>query len=108
MNPDTLEALRESIAKWDQIAAGKERSAGMDNCPLCEKFALHVSRFNRCRGCPVANAGHPVCKGSPYDDFVNVSDDGYATTKAAKEAAQRTAAFLRSLLPAAEVVTSDG
>ena len=99
MNPDTLEALRESIAKWDKIAAGKERSEGMDNCPLCEKFALHVSRLSCCRGCPVANAGHPACEGTPYDDFVNVSGDGYATTKAEKDAAQREAAFLRFLLP---------
>lgn len=99
MSPETITALRGSIAKWEGIVAGTASDGGTDNCSLCQLF--HSDFFSEdeldegerecCLGCPVFNVtGKRGCQGTPYDDY---SDKGTL------ENAQAELDFLKSLLP---------
>lgn len=107
MNEKTLTALRGSIEKWRAIADGTREDRGSVDCPLCIAFP---SSF--CDGCPVAQAGHPRCRGTPYTDEWRtlLPNDGdlqktygpagiRAISDRAKAAARKEVAFLESLLP---------
>lgn len=93
MSPETLAALRGSIAKWQHIVAGTETDQGGTNCPLCRIFnSLMTPRF--CIGCPVmGRTGRRVCIGSPYEDYLK---------NESTENAQAELDFLISLLPPGE------
>ena len=100
MKPDTLKALRASIAHWRRLATGKRReneSIGWRNCALCKRF-LDLD----CVGCPVREAtGQPLCQRTPYvaaDYALGASDAGFDSA-AFKAAALKELKFLESLLP---------
>jgi hypothetical protein len=118
MNPDTLKALKDSIAHWERIVAGKEESAGSDNCALCQHFpglgpseCVRESDSGEIELCPVASkTGYVDCSGSPYYSFVSASRkeafeqhlviSNYAVYGPASLAdAKAELAFLQSLLP---------
>ena len=103
MNKRTLTALKGSIRKWEKIAAGKGVSRGADTCPLCWLFNTGEDFSVDCVGCPVMlKTGFRHCVGTPYWRFVGLANRhgrGRATTPAAKAAARRELAFLKSLLP---------
>jgi hypothetical protein len=107
MHAKTLEALRGSIRKWEQIAAGTEGDRGPANCPLCEMFYS-----GHCTGCPVAHkTGEIECDGSPYQKWtalptslfrVEKIDGRYSwwvDSEESRAAAQAELDFLKSLLP---------
>lgn len=101
MDERTLTALRGSIQKWEAIVAGTGADHGMDNCPLCQEFAVTDHAFRACHGCPVkARTGQSNCKGTPYIDwFDETNPDGRVTDERTKALAQAELDFLRSLLP---------
>ena len=106
MDEKTLEALKGSVRKWTSIVAGKGKSLGYENCPLCKIFQANYEKKN-CNGCPVAErTGKPYCRDTPYDDWADAEDaigginNNKATTEELKLAAKAELDFLRSLLPA--------
>lgn len=107
MSAETLEALRGSIAKWQERAAGKNTRASAESCPLCRLFNTPKKEIERtaCDGCPVAEkTGQSYCDGTPYEDYqiARHRDDDSGRIDAAK----RELEFLKSLLPP-EAVTDD-
>ena len=97
MKPETLNALKQSILKWEKNAAVKswgdvKMAAG--DCPLCQMF------WNRnCAGCPVRDqTGYWRCEYTPYDEarYSWLVEDLPAFKRAAKSEVE----FLKSLLPA--------
>lgn len=94
MPPETLEALRGSIAKWEAIVAGTGVDLGAENCPLCRKFNPDLRDDHLddgCQGCPVREyTGENFCRSTPYD----ACDDPPTKTQAQDELE-----FLKSLLP---------
>lgn len=105
MSPETLEALRGSIAKWEGIVAGTVQDEGPANCPLCIRFNRTVNERVNCSGCPVRDRTEQHgCTGSPYDDFENymgLVEEGEEELDEArkKDLAQEELDFLKSLLP---------
>lgn len=105
MRRDTLEALRGSIKKWEEIVAGTGVDEGYRNCPLCVMFDNYddPAANHECDGCPVyAKTDVPGCNETPYDEWVLVKGPTRkADTPKRLAAAQRELDFLRSLLPKA-------
>lgn len=106
MNPDTLKALKDSIAHWERIVAGEESSDGGDNCALCQRFGL-VCRVDG-EKCPVfQQTGIYQCTDTPYYEFrVASREEGSANSWSNKvngpkslAFAKAELAFLQSLLP---------
>lgn len=100
MTPETLEALKGSIKKWEAIVDGTGEDTGANNCPLCQLFAHGDTPLDDvCKGCPVEKAtGHTSCHNSPYSDWLaTVCDPEHDQPSLA--AAQAELDFLRSLLP---------
>jgi len=65
MDKKTLEALKGSIKKWENIENWGGIDKGSDNCPLCQVFG-----DNDCEDCPVMmKTGKTQCNGSPWLDF---------------------------------------
>lgn len=101
MSPETLEALRGSIAKWRAIVDGTGNDDSVHNCPLCQQF------YDKdCRGCPVYDrSGIRCCVGTPYVAWCKLfGSDTLPAGKIAyshetKVAAQAELDFLISLLP---------
>lgn len=99
MPPETLEALRGSIAKWEAIVAGTGEDLGPENCALCQEFIT-----NDCEGCPVYQATQRVyCMSTPYGYYT----EGWKAfhIEGRKDIdltalAQAELDFLKSLLPA--------
>lgn len=101
MNATTLKALKSSIKHWERLAAWKQApNEGIyaNSCPLCKLFKP------TCDGCPVANAGHNLCEGSPW----NLASYRFRTARREKTEqtiaefaaeAKKELAFLKSLLP---------
>lgn len=87
MTPETLTALRGSIAKWEAIVNGTGQDKGTKNCPLCQMF-FNVT--GNCDGCPVKeSSGQSGCDGTPYDHY----------DRDMPEIAEEELEFLKSLLP---------
>lgn len=113
MDARTLEALKGSIQKWENIVAGTDADRGAENCALCAMFADNMDdEGGECEGCPVKKAVRASgCTRTPYFDYSHVtqwSENGqYRVPRqgledAARVAAQSELAFLRSLLPPEE------
>lgn len=114
MTPETLAALRGSIAKWEAIVAGTGSDKGSTNCPLCVLFYDVADPdddehgLENCSGCPVRiETGDDNCGGSPYKSWsrllrpsIRFSEAGaFADTPKKIAAAQAELDFLRGLLP---------
>lgn len=106
MDHKTLQALKESIVKWDRNAeatCASDAHVYGDTCALCT-----VHYMDNCSGCPVAEAVNDTeCNNSPWE----VAIDEYLAWKchdrhapAFRAAAKAEADFLRSLLPEGETV----
>ncbi len=69
MKPETLEALRGSIAKWQAIVDSVDASdQGAHNCPLCDLFFC----AGECEGCPVSEfTGISGCGMTPYGTWAS-------------------------------------
>ena len=69
MKPETLKALRGSIAKWDAIVdSADEFDNGSINCPLCDLFLGEGD----CLGCPVSEfTGSSGCSLTPYQTWAS-------------------------------------
>jgi hypothetical protein len=71
MDNETLEALKGSIKKHENILAGTGIDKGPNNCPLCKLFWKYD-----CEGCPVfAKTGETCCEGTPYSDWQEHIED---------------------------------
>jgi hypothetical protein len=113
MNPETLEALKLSIAHWERLANRKRQpneSVSVGDCALCGLFNLHRTmidppQMERCNGCPVfAHTGEQFCKGTPFILAEQISEqvdkyDEPMDTGSFQFAAQDEVDFLKSLLP---------
>jgi len=109
MDAETLEALRGSIRKWEEIVAGTGTDEGPINCPLCQRFnklflKQEYTYPNMCTGCPVSNfTGLHGCDGTPYEDLENLDPDAFDSDedfeRRTYELQQREVEFLKSLLP---------
>lgn len=101
MKPETLEALKGSIKKWAEVAAGNIADKGADNCPLCDLYYA-----NGCAGCPVAEVGFKNCENSPFTAWRIVQAGPgvmqWADTPVKKEYAKKELRFLIDLLPEEE------
>ena len=65
MDAKTLEALKGSVKKHEDILAGTGRDKGNENCPLCQLFWK-----DSCQGCPIFNkTGVKFCNYTPYDKW---------------------------------------
>lgn len=108
MDETTLAALKDSIKKWERNAAATTPDAYKTtpgSCPLCALF--HNSG---CEGCPVmAATGFTFCSDTPYEDADRALDrwrsdpEDEDLRSDAHASARDEAAFLRSLLPAADL-----
>lgn len=110
MTPETLEALKASIAKWERNAVAETPAqylSSADECPLCDLFFWQA---DDCAGCPVrAKTGRIFCSGTPYGEANDANykwrvDGGQHLQAKAHEAALAEVAFLKSLLPPEEQV----
>lgn len=93
MTPAALEALKQSILKWEQntkINDLNDASLGKYKCPLCQLFIE-----SDCEGCPIMLAtGETFCEETPYEvarEAENLAEF-HSAAKAELE-------FLKSLLP---------
>lgn len=111
MDKKTLEALRGSIKKWQDIVKGVGEDDGVDNCPLCQLFNTEeMTNDDACVGCPVMNkTEYDGCQNTPYDkwvDYVCYDEQQRVPFKAKSNRAIRLAKkelkFLISLLPEGE------
>lgn len=107
MDAKTLNALTQSIEKWERNAVAiypREYTTRARDCALCDLFAGY-----ECRGCPVSKlTEEDCCRETPY---ATASKAKYAWLDAPGDTALRDAAhaaaraeveFLRSLLPEGE------
>jgi len=98
MKPETLKALRESIAKWEKnsrIRNIENAKIGPDSCALCSLFYT----YHRCRGCPVREeTGFFQCEHTPNSDAEDAINDNCGVAEFRRHA-KREVAFLKSLLP---------
>jgi hypothetical protein len=100
MDPNTLRALKGSIAKWEAIVDGTGVDNGPDNCPLCQLFRNASGNRVRCDGCPVAmHTGETGCHGTPYDAYEEEENLGDLSDGEMKNLAAAELSFLKSLLP---------
>lgn len=99
MNPETLEALEESIAHWKRLASGNrepDENVGWLDCSLCVKFM----RFALCEDCPVSKkTGAILCHNTPYKNAHRTRREYGLDSPEFKAAALEELAFLKSLLP---------
>jgi hypothetical protein len=116
MDARTLFALKASIRKWGRLACQAdciEVNIWAESCPLC---AIYNPKDNpvespMCVGCPVMNStGKDECRGSPWGrasgELWTWRDNKSGHGRDAFHAAARDMAdFLRTLLPAGEVVS---
>ncbi|MGB1215068.1 MAG: hypothetical protein ACPG4X_17000 [Pikeienuella sp.] len=105
MDERTLQALKDSIAKWEKNARVRKvenATVRVSDCPLCLMF--HSRFFGLgCRGCPVSEATDQIeCDGTPYEEANNRLyqwRDDSCDGKPFRAAARAEVDFLKSLLP---------
>lgn len=62
---ETIEALKGSIQKWQNIVDGTGEDLGTKNCPLCQLYWE-----DSCSGCPVFDkTQYNYCYTTPYWDY---------------------------------------
>jgi hypothetical protein len=94
METKTLEALRESIQKWESRANGNFLAPSPSHCPLCTLFYFDAY----CKGCPVMErTGKDCCLGTPCETYQDAADS--EGMHLLISAAQEEVLFLKSLLP---------
>jgi len=110
MDPETLEALRGSIAKWEGIVAGTVENKGAENCPLCQKFHPDYNpNILNCDGCPVkAKTRIGGCIDTPYTTYSEAEFEGDISDQELRVLAKDELDFLKSLLPSEAVSALDG
>jgi len=91
------QAFEVSIAKWEQLYdlcnQGKlVDDGGIQTCGLCALY--FYGHMDECEGCPIKNAGHMGCIGTPYKDYLAALKNG--NLELAKQAAKEEIQFLRS------------
>ncbi len=98
MQPQTRQALLDSIEKWrknENVNSLEEAKVNGEDCPLCRLFVLAT---HSCEECPVNKiAGAYGCVGTPYYDAYEANY--YKNIDAFRKHAKRERAFLESLLP---------
>jgi len=109
MNKKTISALIAGVEKWERNALAKtpdDAEIWDDTCKLCHLFIM-----DDCKGCPVrASTGENYCEGSPWDRAAKALTEwefhaGCRNARARfRRAAKAEANFLRSLIPATEVL----
>ena len=109
-SPEALEALKDSIHKWERIVAGEWEDMGGDNCALCKRF--HGCKHETDGICPVVRASlSRGCANTPWlkwgvhgrsihkDNLYSGGFKVYPDCPVCKELAQDELDFLKSLLP---------
>lgn len=97
----TLEALKDSIAKWKKNCEVKSLDnvlLGSSTCPLCNLFNPSGDLYyeDKCVGCPVyENTGTMYCNNTPYEQI----EDDDVDFDTFIELAHEEVKFLESLLP---------
>lgn len=103
MNTKTLKALKQSIAHWKRMEAGRRKRGegiGIRHCALCKEF------LGPCFGCPVEQrTGESNCIGTPYVPAWNAAYKNGSNSRPDfssmqfHAAAKKERRFLESLLP---------
>lgn len=108
MDERTLEALKKSIKKWENVAYYNGADQGVHNCALCKEFIFGKSIS--CVKCPVYIRTHSkYCNNTPYEDWIDHQKlkhslkDNKAWCEECKKLAIAELEFLKSLLPKEEV-----
>lgn len=104
MDTRTLTALRRSIKKWEDVAAGTGTDRGSTNCALCQEFLVPRNGDHTCSGCPVmVRTGVGYCEATPYIEWARGTRAGVDGRRAVDDEQRALARaeldFLRSLLP---------
>ena len=101
MNPETKQALKESIEHWKRLASGNRKPGeGMEagDCALCKMFLRRVA--DPCSGCPVReSSGHIGCRNTPFDNACAIETKLGMDSSEFKAVAEKELEFLKSLLP---------
>ena len=101
MDSNTLQALQESIIKWEKNYANPlQATIGSMDCPLCQIFNA-PGEYNECKGCPINDVTNNGCHNTPYEDFY--AEFTYSPIEyMLKILARQELEFLKSLLPKEE------
>lgn len=102
MNKTTLNALEESIQKWENIINNKKEDNGPKDCILCILFRIDTHYGISCENCPIAIATlADGCDGSPYEEWYNYCNDKGEDLKIFDDESERLAKieleFLKSI-----------
>ncbi len=69
-----IEALRQSIKKWENIVYHNAIDGHASDCKLCQLFMI-IDK-NTCPDCPIMKkTGKHRCKGSPYENWINYLEE---------------------------------
>lgn len=100
MDEKTLNALKGSIEKWEQIIAGNDTDEGPFNCPLCYVFRNNRDSELMCEGCPIPK----FCTNPEYIVWstYRAASNGFVSSPRSKKLAQNELDYLKSLLPKGE------
>lgn len=103
MKPETLKALRESIAHWRRMrdtVDWDETPRGCD-CPLCERFCANEPHCELAgEKCPVyEKTGKGGCFATPWAEANSAYSQRLAYPEDWKYAADKMIKFLESLVP---------
>lgn len=112
MKPETLKALKKSIAHWKRMATDPKckESPYNHHCALCERFSDRISDLGSrtcsrkgigaTEDCPVKiRAGQPYCSNTPWLDASLLHRARELHWNQWQTAARKEIAFLESLLP---------
>ena len=101
MDSNTLQALQESIIKWEKNYANPlQAKIGSKDCPLCQMFNA-PGEYYECKGCPINDVTNNGCCNTPYEEFYY--EFTYSPTESKlKILARKELEFLKSLLPKEE------
>ena len=107
MDKETLEALKGSIKKWEEIVEGTSPDNGIEDCLLChlfnEKYKNHFVGIIECKGCIISEkVGNSGCEDTPYEfwyEYIFSRDMCMVFDEESKQLATDELEFLKSLLP---------
>ena len=109
MNPQALNALRESISHWEAMRDDWRSSVpNSENCALCRVYNHRENAIFDCLGCPITNAtGYRYCVNTPYEAARKLrrhlhSDSTSEQLAQWHKAATAEIEFLKSLVPTEE------